>query len=114
MAKKLAWRAEPLDLDNPDDVNWLYCWAQQAEEERINWLKATELLMLLSQALNEEDTSYPVPFKSIPPAMQEDFFSWAEEYQQQDWRQNSETGWRSYQLQYLRFLIDKYFDEVSE
>jgi len=46
--------------------------------------------------------------------MQEDFFSWAEEYQQQDWRQNPETGWRSYQLQYLRFLIDKYFDEIGE
>jgi hypothetical protein len=111
MAEKLAWREEPLDLDNPDDVHWLYSWAQQAEEER---LRANELLKLLSQALNLNDTSYPVSFREIPPAMQEDFFSWAEEYQQQDWRQNAETGWRSYQLQYLRFLIDKYFDEVSE
>lgn len=114
MAEKLAWRKEPLDLDNPDDMDWLYRWAQQAEEERVNWLEANKLLILLGQALNHEDTGYPVSFKDTPSAMQEDFFSWAEEYQQQDWRQNPETGWRSYQLQYLRFLIDRYFDEVSE
>lgn len=70
---------------------------------------AEHLLEAFQHMLNMEGCEYPAEWNSVPAIYQEDFKTWCQEYKQQEWGDIWHRGWQNYHLEYLRSLLDGYF-----
>ena len=73
----------------------------------------TKFLLDLRRMLNEDGTEFPAPWSQVPDEYQEDFKSWVGEYKQQIWTDMWEKAWANYQLEYLRYKVERIAEQIA-